>query len=197
MDRIFYNAKFILMAVMMWELICLPGLTWDLWLHHLIVIVAMVATTDEQLLVPSDHTSYSLMNGFALILMYGACSHGFKELAISRFQHCSPKEMALQFYYLRWAVLIHAANQLVFYFVLPSIYILQCAHNLSIERVVLLSLVVITLNVLEVYIAYVTFVVMKSRQHKANIPSLFSSITDVNDVYKLEEAIGSKPIGTS
>merc|ERR1712195_205902 len=74
--RIFYNSKFLLIAVMMWELSSLQGLSWDMWLHHLVVIFAMVATTDSALLVPSDAQSFGLMNGFALIVMYGEATRG-------------------------------------------------------------------------------------------------------------------------
>ena len=87
----------------------------------------MVATTDSALLVPSDAQSFGLMNGFALIVMYGEatrgsciCSEipvlgtafvGFKELAVAKFQHCTPLETAKQFVWLRWAVVFHIVNQ--------------------------------------------------------------------------------------
>ena len=49
-----------------------------------------MATTDDALLVPHDETSYNLMNGFALIVMYGTAFVGLKELAVAQFQHCTP-----------------------------------------------------------------------------------------------------------
>jgi len=192
--RLFYGGKNMMLALMVWELGFLSSLSWDMWLHHLTIIVLVVGTTDPSLpLVPGDTPSFSAMNGIGMIIIYGTAFVGLKELAVLRFQHCTARQMAYQFVCLRWAVIVHVINQAVFYFALPVLYTITAvrAGNIPIGRAVLLGAITFFLNALELYIGYITYVVMKSRQRKAAIVSAFSLSVDTTALVPVRSKLDS------
>ena len=75
-----------------------------------------------------------------------------------------------------WLLQCYLCSQVIFYFLLPVVYVIMATGDLAAGRIVMLWLVIVALNGLEVYIGFVTFSVMLYKMKSAGIASVFACV---------------------
>ena len=116
------------------------------------------------------------LDGFAWVLMLGTAFMFAKELTVLFFQHRKPLQPHKQARDLQAAAVVHVLNQLAFYMVLPTVFLVVAAMrgHLRALNVALLGTLLFVMNILEIYIFKVTFSVMQAKQKKARADRLNS-----------------------
>jgi len=178
--RLWHSSKMFFLTVMVWELSFLPAASWDVWAHHLGLILGVAFSTDHRLRealaaraqgLPDGPTEAGeSLDGFAYVLMLGTAFMFLKELLVLLFQHRKPSRVREQYRDLCGAAIVHVVGQTVFYLVVPSVYlaasIVRGHLPLAPSGGVLLALLVV-LNVLEAYIFSITLKVMRIKRKRA------------------------------
>lgn len=186
--RLWHLCKMEFLTIMVWELSFLPSSSWDMWLHHIGLILGVAFSTDHNLrgAVAGDGDgddddvgpteSGEALDGFAWVLMLGTAFMFAKELTVLFFQHRKPLQPHKQARDLQMAAVVHVVNQLAFYMVLPTIFLVitTMRGHLRALNVVLLGTLLVVMNILEIYIFKVTFSVMKAKKKKARADRLNS-----------------------
>lgn len=179
--RMWHSSKMFFMAVMVWELSFLPSSSWDMWLHHLGLVLGVAFSTDHRLRqlisgpnAPGQKDGPTVrgeaLDGFAYILMLGTAFMFVKELTVLFFQHRKVSKEGQQYHDLMCAAIVHVVGQAAFYLVLPAVYVGVAMQRGSLGAAsgLLVGLLVV-LNVLEAYIFSVTLKVMHAKRKKAKL----------------------------
>lgn len=192
--RLWHLCKMEFLAIMVWELSFLPTSSWDMWLHHVGLILGVAFSTDHNLRRavaggtsdgddgPTE--SGEALDGFAWVLMLGTAFMFAKELTVLFFHHRKPLQPHKQARDLQLAAALHVLNQTAFYMVLPTAFLVLAAMrgHLRALSVALLGALLVVINILEIYIFKVTFVVMSAKKKKARADRLASmSRADLQD----------------
>lgn len=161
--RLFAAAKYLLMAVMAWELSFTPELSWDVYLHHLFTIMAVTLTTDpvlNQALTGAGSQNLRVLaynDGYGLVLLFGGSLNWIKEVFILLYRE-HRGDLALQCAHLQRAVWAHAVNQLAIYIGLAVFFLVSFGAHGDIPDFNLagLSALTVAFNILEGYILFIT-----------------------------------------
>jgi hypothetical protein len=87
--RAWVTARSFLMSVMAWELVAVPGLGVDLWLHHIFVILGVTFGIDP--LIPGrDPVLQPFIDGMAFALVLGASLAAFVEVFVLMYHLTAP-----------------------------------------------------------------------------------------------------------
>jgi hypothetical protein len=87
--RAWVFARSFLMSVMAWELVAVPGLGVDLWLHHIFVILGVTLGIDP--LIPGrDPELQPFIDGMAFFLVLGASLAAFVEVFVLMYHLTAP-----------------------------------------------------------------------------------------------------------
>lgn len=142
--------------------------------HNLRSAVAGGGSADGDDVGPTE--SGEALDGFAWVLMLGTAFMFAKELTVLFFQHRKPLQPHKQAIDLQVAAVVHVLNQLAFYMVLPTVFLVLAAMrgHLRALNVALLGALLVVMNILEIYIFKVTFSVMKAKKKKARADRLNS-----------------------
>ena len=174
--RLWHSSKIFFLTVMVWELSFLPSSPWDMWLHHIGLILGVAFSTDHSLRQLVSGASAAgptaageALDGFAYLLMLGTAFMFLKELLVLAFQHRKASNVSAQSADLWWAAAVHLLGQATFYLTLPAVYL---GFSLSRGRMpwrsgALLITLLLVLNLLEAYIFSVTLKVMLAKRAKA------------------------------
>lgn len=171
--RLWHSSKIFFLTIMVWELSFLPSSPWDMWLHHIGLILGVAFSTDHSLreIISGDDPDGptergEALDGFAYVLMLGTAFMFLKELLVLFFQHRKSSDEAQQYRDLSAAAIVHVVGQAAFYCLLPAVYLavsLRRGHLPWGTGGLLIALLVV-LNVLEAYIFSVTLKVMTDRK---------------------------------
>jgi len=176
--RLWHSSKMFFMAIMCWELSFLPGSSWDVWAHHIGLILGVAISTDHRLRevlsggvrVDAPTEAGESLDGFAYVLMLGTAFMFAKELLVLLFQHRKLSKTREQASDLLAAAVVHVLGQAAFYLVLPATYLfatLSAGHLPLRPSGAVLAALLFVLNVLEAYIFSITLKVMRIKRRKA------------------------------
>ena len=125
--RLWHSCKMFFMAIMCWELSFLPAASWDVWVHHIGLILGVAVSTDHRLReVLSGGAAIEMptgagesLDGFAYVLMLGTAFMFAKEALVVAFQHRKLSKTAQQANDLLAAAAVHVLGLLALHRALP------------------------------------------------------------------------------
>ena len=173
--RCFNGMRYMLAATMMWDTCAAQKMSWDIYLHHVVLIIGGVVLPDPfitQGWMDADEASILVTEGFGFVLFFGATFIFVKECFVLCYR-CAPSTQFLtKAQYLKWAEAAHLTQAVPMFVILPLIFLSFIAagqenHGLAATQHVLLWLIFVGLNALEAFIAFQTTSVRRHLLKKA------------------------------
>ena len=131
----FNGMRSLLSAVMMWEM-CASELSWDIYLHHILLIVTGVILPDRYVtldVMKASLVSKDVSRGFSFIVFFGATLMIAKEGFVLAYRCMAPSRLRSKARLLGYAELAHLAQLVPFFIVLlrPLTHVPVCLACLA------------------------------------------------------------------
>jgi hypothetical protein len=88
--RTWFIAKYHLIAVHLWELAFIPGLTLDTWLHHLVLVVIAAIASQPQAALGGNGLDQPLVDAVGFSFFLGAATNAFVKLPVVMYHYTAP-----------------------------------------------------------------------------------------------------------
>jgi len=165
--RTWYLAKYHMIAVHLWELAYIPGLTLDTWLHNLfLVLIAAMASQPEASL--SDGHDQALVDAVGFSFILGASMNSLVKSCVVMYHYTAPNHIRQA----RWMeASIGGANliTLCFYFGFPIGFIATHWSRFGVVTVWVLLLSVLFLTCVEIRLVIVKRSIARAARRKAAV----------------------------
>ena len=112
-----------IMAVMIWELACIPELPIDAWLHHLFVILGVCLGTDPQIMAQQQNVQ-PFIDNVAFFLILGGAVAGLVESCVLMY-HLNSKNPKRQAIWMQISILIQSIMVIVLFIAFPIVVVLN------------------------------------------------------------------------
>ena len=112
-----------IMAVMVWELACIPELPIDAWLHHLFVILGVCIGTDPQVMAQQDKVQ-PFIDNVAFFLILGGAVAGLVEICVLMY-HLNNKKPQRQAIWMQISILLQTIMVTVLFIIFPVIAVMK------------------------------------------------------------------------
>lgn len=112
-----------IMAVMVWELACIPELPIDAWLHHLFVILGVCLGTDPQVMAQQENVQ-PFIDNVAFFLILGGAVAGLVESCVLVY-HLNNKKPKVQAVWMQISVLLQGVMVAVLFVAFPVIVVMK------------------------------------------------------------------------
>jgi len=171
------------MSVMAWELVVVPGLGVDLWLHHIFVILG-VAWGSDPLIPGRDPALQPFIDGMAFYLVLGASLAGLVEMFVLMY-HLAAPNAGLQAKAMLGSLIAQSIVVPTFFLFLPVwlavTNYMEFGAFLGIVFAVLIFLVVVEARLIIVKIAIVEKALRRKRQDGEQVRSKSADAFDPSD----------------
>jgi hypothetical protein len=182
--RAWVSARSFLMAVMAWELVAVPGLGVDLWLHHIFVILGVTIGIDP--LLPGRNPDLQpLVDGMAFFLVLGGSLAAFVEVFVLMY-HLTAPNPRLQAMSMLASLITQSILVPTFFLILPVW--LAVTHSLDIGAFygtvllsILLFLVIVEARLIIVKVAIVKKALGKQRKIEQQELSKSTGTSELRD----------------
>jgi hypothetical protein len=166
--RAFYTARYMLAALMLYELAATRAPHWSIVLHHVLTVVACTATTDAVLLETiGGDVSSGISNGVGFVTFFYDGLTAF-EMALVLTYHLCAGQQPRQAAAMGAAAALQCLVTTCFFVMLPAILLANAVGDASAAIVVLLALVCVGMYVIELFIASVRVNIARKkwREHR-------------------------------
>jgi len=127
-----------LMAVMVWELVYIPEISLDLWLHHIYVIIGVTLGTDAMVL--GQYPAWQpFVDGLAFLLVLGASVSASVEACVFMY-HVSAPNANVQANWMLASIVMQICLICVFFIGLPLLLIIKQGIPFGIVLVVVITI---------------------------------------------------------
>ena len=110
-----------IMAVMVWELACIPELPIDAWLHHLFVILGVCLGTDPQIMAQQENVQ-PFIDNVAFFLILGGAVAGLVETCVLMY-HLNNKKPKIQAIWMQISILLQTVMVSVLFIAFPVVVV--------------------------------------------------------------------------
>ena len=112
-----------IMAVMVWELACIPELPIDAWLHHLFVILGVCLGTDPQIMAQQENVQ-PFIDNVAFFLILGGAVAGLVETCVLMY-HLNNKKPKIQAIWMQISILLQTVMVSVLFIAFPVVVVMK------------------------------------------------------------------------
>ena len=116
-----------IMAVMVWELACIPELPIDAWLHHLFVILGVCLGTDPQVMAQQENVQ-PFIDNVAFFLILGGAVAGLVESCVLIY-HLNNKKPKIQAIWMQISILLQSVMVMVLFIAFPVVVVMRNLHH--------------------------------------------------------------------
>jgi len=169
-----------LMAVMVWELACIPELPVDAWLHHLFVILGACLGTDPQFMAESQAVQ-PFIDNLVFFLILGASVAGLVEISVLMY-HLNNKRPKRQALWMQISIVVQAITVTVLFVAFPLVVVVKNHQHFGSLAWVYLALILLLVGV-EGKMIWVKTSIVKHAKRKAEEMPLTSTINgEINEI---------------
>ena len=112
-----------IMAVMVWELACIPELPLDAWLHHLFVILGVCIGPDPQIMAQQQNVQ-PFIDNVAFFLILGGAVAGLVESCVLMY-HLNNKNPKRQAIWMQISILLQLVMVITLFIAFPIVVVLK------------------------------------------------------------------------
>jgi len=190
--RSWYFCKYHMVAVHLWELAFIPGLTLDGWCHHLFVVLcAAIASQPEAPTGKPGEQPFLDTIGFSFIL--GASLNCLVKMCVVMYHYTAPKYL-VQARFMEGSIVGAILIEVVFYFTFPLVFTFTHYDKFSTAAVVIIIIGIIFLGFVEVRLVIVKRSIARNARTKARTQLNTSEAGEALTVtYNDPPALGPNP----
>ena len=175
-----------IMAVMVWELACIPELPIDAWLHHLFVILGVCLGTDPQIMASQENVQ-PFIDNVAFFLILGGAVAGLVESCVLMY-HLNNKNPKRQARWMQLSICLQAIMVTVLFVIFPVLVVLKNKHHFGGLAWGYIALIAVLVAV-EAKMIWQKTSIVKHAKNKASRLLLESQNDNSNDFQSLDNDI--------
>ena len=175
-----------IMAVMVWELACIPELPIDAWLHHLFVILGVCLGTDPQIMASQENVQ-PFIDNVAFFLILGGAVAGLVESCVLMY-HLNNKNPKRQARWMQLSICLQAIMVTVLFVIFPVLVVLKNKHHFGGLAWGYIALIAVLVAV-EAKMIWQKASIVKHAKNKASRLLLESQNDNSNDFQSLDNDV--------
>ena len=173
-----------IMAVMVWELACIPELPLDAWLHHLFVILGVCLGTDPQLMAKQEKVQ-PFIDNVAFFLILGGAVAGLVESCVLMY-HINSKNPKRQAIWMQISIGFQSAMVIVLFIAFPVLVVLKNLHQFGGLAWAYIAIIAVLVAV-ETKMVWVKMSIVKHAKKKA-ADLISNSVTNSEDALIVDDS---------
>jgi len=185
--RAWWFSKFHMVAVHVWELSYIPGLSLEGWLHHLFVILVAIITTQPDLLLAGRQEVQPLIDSIGFSLILGASLNCLVKACVVMYHFTAPRALRQA----RWMEASIAGACLVlatFYTTIPLIISFVHARDFGPIVLIFMCLLPISfISVVEFRLILIKMSIARNARRKAHNQTLQTGVEQIQFPMELEQ----------